>query len=99
MREKNIIFNNKKIDKSNFYKNKILFKIDDIDVHRILVSKKESYDKKSSFEYFIGYDDNDDIKASQKDGKYFESNKIMSFKVIDKKLLKKFAKILNKLAV
>ena len=34
------------IDNSNFYKNKILFKIDDIDVNKILVSKKEPYSKK-----------------------------------------------------
>ena len=29
--------------------------------------------------------------------KYFESNKTMSFKVIDKKLLKKYTKIWNKI--
>ena len=38
----------KKIKKSNFYKNKRLFKIDDADVNEILISKKESYGKKSS---------------------------------------------------
>ena len=37
------------INKSNFYKNKKLFKIDDIDVNKILVSKKEPYGKKNSF--------------------------------------------------
>ena len=37
------------INKSNFYKNKKLFKIDDIDFNKILVSKKEPYGKKSSF--------------------------------------------------
>ena len=31
--------------------------------------------------------------------KYFDSNKTMSFKVIDKKLLKKYTKIWEKLAV
>ena len=29
--------------------------IDDIDVNRILVSKKEKYGKYNSFKYFIGY--------------------------------------------
>ena len=51
--------------------------------------------------YFIGYDDNDDIKAlfirlPQMIGyaKYFgNNNKTMSFKVIDKKLLKRYTKI------
>ena len=43
MSRKSIIFDDKKINASNFYKNKKLFKIDDIDVDKILVSKKESY--------------------------------------------------------
>ena len=44
-----IIFNNKKISKSNFYKNKKLFNIYDKEVDKILISKKEPYGKKSSF--------------------------------------------------
>ena len=44
------------------YKNKRLFKIDDIDANKVSVSKKETYDEKSSFKYFIEYDDNDVIK-------------------------------------
>ena len=47
MSAKNIIFNDKMINKSNFYKNMKLFKIDNIDVDKILVSKKESYDTKN----------------------------------------------------
>ena len=39
MSGKSIYFDDKKINKSNFYKNKILFKIDDIDVNKTLVSK------------------------------------------------------------
>ena len=62
MSGKSIIFNNKKIKKSKFYKNKKLFKIDDIDVNKILVSKKEPYGKKSSFKDFIGYNDDDIIR-------------------------------------
>ena len=46
MTEKTINFNNKKINKSNFYRTKRLFKIDDIDVDKILISKKELYGKK-----------------------------------------------------
>ena len=38
-----IIFNDKKINNSNFYKNKKVFKMEDIDINRILVSKKEPY--------------------------------------------------------
>ena len=40
MKGKNINFDDKKIRKSEFYKYKKVFKIDDIDVNKILVSKK-----------------------------------------------------------
>ena len=40
MRGKSINFDDKKIIKSNFYKNKKLFSLDDIDVNELLVSKK-----------------------------------------------------------
>ena len=43
MSGKSINFEDKKVDKSNFYKNKKLFNIHDLDVNKILVSKKESY--------------------------------------------------------
>ena len=35
-----------------------IFNIHDIDVNKILVSKKEQYGKNNSFIYFIGYNDN-----------------------------------------
>ena len=37
---KSINFDNKNIKKSDFYKNKKLFKLEDIDVNKIFVSKK-----------------------------------------------------------
>ena len=40
MSGKNITFNDKKINKSNLYKNEKLSKIDETDVDKILVSKK-----------------------------------------------------------
>ena len=42
-----INFGDKKINKSNFYKNRKLFKIEEIDINKILVSKKESYGTKN----------------------------------------------------
>ena len=46
MNRKSINFENKNIKKSDFYnKNKKIFNIDDIDVNKILVSKKEQYGK------------------------------------------------------
>ena len=63
MNRKNINFNNKKIKNSDFYnKNKKIFNINDIDVNKLLISKKEQYDKYNSFKYFIGYNDNDVIR-------------------------------------
>ena len=98
--DKNIDSNDKKINKSTFYKNKKLFDIHDLDVNKILVSKKESYGTKNSCKYFIGYNGDDVvrplcIKLPQMIGyvKHFDSNKTMSFKVGDNKLLKKSSKI------
>ena len=63
MNGKSINFDNKNIKKSDFYnKNKKIFNIDDIDVNKILVSKKEPYGKNNSLIYFIGYNDNDVIR-------------------------------------
>ena len=79
----------KKIKKGDFYKNRKVAKIDDIGVNQILVSKEEPYGaKKNSFEYFIGYNDNDFIRPlhitlSQMPGyvRTFESNTTRSFKI------------------
>ena len=62
MNGKSINFEDKKINKSPFYKNKKLFNIHDLDVNKILVSKKESYGTKNSLKYFIGYNDDDVIR-------------------------------------
>ena len=63
MNGKNINFNDKKIKKTEFYKNKKIFNIDDIDFSKILVSKKEQYGKYNSVKYFVGYNDNNVIRA------------------------------------
>ena len=96
MSGKSINFDSKNIKKSDFYKNKNLFKVEDIDVNKIFVSKKGSYGTKNAIKYFIGYNDDNEIKAicirlPQMVGyaKYFDDNKTISFKVTDKQLLKK----------
>ena len=102
MNGKSINFDNKNIKKSDFYnKNKKIFNIDNIDVNKILVSKKETYGKYNSFKYFIGYNDNGVIRPlylwlSQTTGyiNKFDENKItMSLMIKDKQLLKKYYKI------
>ena len=60
---KNINFDEKKIRNSDFYKNKKLNRIDDIDVNNVVVSKKESYGNKNSLKHFIGYNDNGIIRS------------------------------------
>ena len=63
MSGKNINFDDKKIKRSSFYKNKKINNIEDIDVNNILVSKKEPYGTKNSLKYFIGYIHNDIIRS------------------------------------
>ena len=62
MSGKGVNFDDKKIRRSDFYKNKKVFQIDNIDANKILVSKEEPYDTQNSFKYFIGYNDNDVIR-------------------------------------
>ena len=96
-----------KNQKSHFYKNKKIAKINDIDVNGILDSKEEPYCTKNSFKHCIGYNDNDVIrplcikciKLPQMTGyaRKFESNTILSYKISDKQLLKKYNQILKKI--
>ena len=103
MSSKSVNFGDKKIKKTDFYKNKKVANIDDINFNKILVSKEEPYSTKNSFKYFIGYNDNDVIrplcvKLSQMTGyvRTFESNTRMSFKIDNKQLLKKYNQIWKK---
>ena len=101
MSGKNINFDDKKIKKSIFYKNKTINNIEEIDINNILVSKKEPYGNKNSVKYFIGYNDNDIIRPlcirlPQMTGyaRKFDENATMSFIVKGKKLLKSYNKSL-----
>ena len=103
MSGENISFDDKKIRKSDFYKNKKINKTDFINVNNILVSKKEPCGTKNSFKYFIGYNDNDIIRPlcirlPQMTGyvRKFNENSTMSFRVEDKQLLKNYNKIWEK---
>ena len=105
MSGKEINFEDKKINKSIFYKSKKLFKIEDIYINKILASKKESYGTKNSFKCFIGYNDDDTIRPlcirlPQMIGyvKCFDSKKTMSVKVNNNKLLKKYTEIWEKIS-
>ena len=78
---------------TNFDDKKKITSIDDIDVNKILVPKKEPYGTKNSFEYFIGYNDHDVIRPlrvrlPQMTGyvRKFDENAAMSFRDNKKKL-------------
>ena len=98
-----INFKDKKIKKSDFYnKNKKIFNIDDVDVNKILVTKKETYGKYNSFKYFSGYHDNDVIRplylfisqTTDYINKFDKNETTMSLMIIQ--LLKHYNKIWKK---
>ena len=69
------------INKNAFHKNKRPISIDKVEIRRIVLSKKDLYDKKGSFKYFIGYINKTDafpvpLKLPQMNEyvKYFDSN-------------------------
>ena len=92
MGRKYINFDDKKIQKIDFYKNEKLLQINDIDVNKILVSKKEPYDKKNAFEHIVGYNDNGVIRPL-----YYNMWKLPSytkrFKKNNEQLVKKYNKV------
>ena len=98
MSGKNINFVDKKNQKSDFYKNKKVTNIDDIDANKIFASKEESYGTKNSLKYFTRYNDVIRplcIKLPQMTGyvRKFEGNIAMSFRISNKQLLKKYSQI------
>ena len=99
MSGKSIKFDNKKIKKMDFYKNKKVNSVNDIDVNKTLVSVKEPYGTKNSFKYFTGY--NNDIirplcvRLPQMTGyiRKFDENETMLFRANNKQLLNNYNKI------
>ena len=94
MSGKNVNFGDKKIKK--------VTKIDDTDVNKTLVSKEQPYGAKSSFKYFIGYNDNVIrplcIMLPQMTSytRKFDDNTTMSFTISNIQLLKKYNQIWKK---
>ena len=85
--------------KSDFTKNKNAFQIDDVDVNKILVSKKEPYGTKNALKYFIGCNDNNVIRplclrVPQMTGytRKVEESATMSFRANNKQFLKNMGK-------
>ena len=105
MSEKSINVGDKNINKKDFYNDKKLFNIKDIDVNKILISKPESYDKNNMRKYIIGYNDNT-IRPLQlflpKLTGYlniFENgNRKMSFVTDNNEFLERYTKIWEKIS-
>ena len=86
MSGKSVNFDDKKIKRSDFYKNKKVFRIDNTDANKLLVSKEEPYVIQNSFKHFIGYNNVVRplcVKLPQMTGyaKKFDFNSTMSFKI------------------
>ena len=107
MEQKVLIFGEKFIIKNTFHKNKRPIIIDKVEIRRIVLSKKDLYGKKGSFKYHIGYISETNafliplcIALPQMSGyvKYFDSNnKYMNLLVNDKKFLKKYNPMWDKI--
>ena len=105
MSEKSINVGDKNINKKDFYNDKKLFNIKDIDVNKILISKPESYNKNNMRKYIIGYNDNT-IRPLQlflpKLTGYlniFENgNRKMSFVTDNNEFLERYTKIWEKIS-
>ena len=76
---------------SNFSKKIKLNTIGDTDVNKILISKKEPYGIKNSFNYFTGYNDNNVIRPlcvklpqMTSYARKFDENATISFRVSNK---------------
>ena len=103
MSGKNINFDDKKNLKSEFFKNKKVFQIDDVEADEILVSSKEPYGTKNALKYFTGQNDNDVIRPlcvrlSQMTGfaKKINESATISLRVESKQFLKNYNKIWEK---
>ena len=88
-----INFDDKKI-KNTFYRSRKPFSVNDIDVDKILISKKVAYGTKNWRKYFIGYIDEDNVikplylKLPQMIGylKEFDDSIPMSLRIDDSKI-------------
>ena len=101
---KKIDFNDKKNQQKDFHKNKKLFKVNEIDINKILISKLGLYGQNNGKKYIIGYSDDVIrplcIKLPQMIGYlniFKDNNKTTSFLADDKELLKEYFKVWEKL--
>ena len=104
MEQKFIIFGDQYINKNAFHKDKKTISIAKVGIKRIVLSKKDSYGKKGSFKYFIGYITTHikplciKLPKVNEYVKYLDrNNNCMIFLVCDEELLKKSNEIWDKI--
>ena len=106
MRSKILSCGETAIIKSAFHKKTTSININEIKINRIILFDKTSYGNKGSFKHYIGYSHPDgnisllNIRLPQLTGyaKHFNDvDKIINFLVADKKLLKKYNEIWDKI--
>ena len=106
MEQEAVHFGENSIIKSAFHKKKRPINLNEVDIERIKLSDKKSYGK-DSFKYFIRYRHEGNAFPSplciilpQMNAytKYFDKNsKYINLSVSDKKIIKKYLKIWNKI--
>ena len=104
MEQKFIIFGDQYINKNAFHKDKKTISIAKVGIKRIVLSKNDSYGKKGSFKYFIGYITTHikplciKLPKVNEYVKYLDrNNNCMIFLVCDEELLKKSNEIWDKI--
>ena len=94
------------INKNAFHEKTTSINIDEVKIYKITLLDKTSYGNKGSFKYHIGYRQKNEsllsplkIKLPQLTGytKHFNNNKYVNLLVNDKKLLKKYNEIWDKI--
>ena len=108
MEKKVLIFDKQFINKYVFHKSKRPISIDRVETRRIVLYKKDLFDKKRSFKYFVGYTHEGIafpiplcIRLPQMNGyvRYFDSNnEYINLLVHDKELIKKYNEIWDKIS-
>ena len=101
MSEKTINFEDKEINKKDFYNNKKQFNIKDIDTNKKSISKPVSYGKNNMKKYIIGYNDNIIITLQLLTGYlniFEDGTRKMSFFTDNNEFLERYTKIWEKIS-
>ena len=105
MDKKIIKFDDTEIEEFEFHKYKSPISLKNIDINKLVLSKKFSFGKQD-FKYFIGYNDNKEIRPlciffpeMSIYKSYFDKTKCMYFIIKDENFFDKYMTIWEKLAI